>query len=85
MPGDPLNEFKCNNIDFYDFKSHAELGSATGEGSSSWGWTSPNGREFVAVAQADGAAFAEITRRMSFQEYLFLFLFPSPLPSPLPT
>ena len=33
-----------------------------GQGSSSWGWTSPEGREFVAVAQADGAAFAEITK-----------------------
>ncbi|KAK6828153.1 hypothetical protein PG987_011494 [Apiospora arundinis] len=50
------------NVDFYDFKSHADLGSAMGQGSSSWGWTSPEGREFVAVAQADGAAFAEITK-----------------------
>lgn len=33
-----------------------------GQGSSSWGWTSPEGREFVAVAQADGAAFAELTK-----------------------
>lgn len=48
-------------IDFYDFKSHADLGSATGEGSSTWGWVSPEGREFIAIAQADGAAFAEVT------------------------
>lgn len=48
-------------MDFYDFVSHADLGSKTGRGSSSWGWTSPEGREFVVVAQADGAAFAEIT------------------------
>ena len=47
-------------MDFYDFVSHADLGSQTGEGSSSWGWTSSSGREFVAIAQADGAAFAEI-------------------------
>lgn len=44
----------------YHFRSHADLGS-TGEGSSSWGWTSEDGREFVAVAQSDGAAFVEIT------------------------
>ncbi|KAK7997299.1 hypothetical protein PG989_005339 [Apiospora arundinis] len=56
------NTFACSNVDFYDFKSHADLGSAMGQGSSSWGWTSPEGREFVAVAQADGAAFAEITK-----------------------
>jgi hypothetical protein len=63
IPGDPLNTFRCNNVDFYDFVSHADLGSQTGEGSSSWGWTSPDGREFVAIAQADGAAFAEINHQ----------------------
>jgi hypothetical protein len=36
------------------------LGS-TGEGSSSWGWTSDTGREFVAIGQQDGTAFVEIT------------------------
>jgi hypothetical protein len=46
----------------YNFKSHASLGSKTGQGSSSWGWTSPEGREFIAAGQADGAAFAEITK-----------------------
>lgn len=50
-------------VDFYDFVSHANLGSSTGEGSSSWGWTSPDGRELVVIAQADGAAFAEITEK----------------------
>ena len=48
-------------IDLYDFKSHADLGSERGEGSSSWGWTSPEGRELLAIGQSDGAAFAEIT------------------------
>ncbi|KAI1878150.1 uncharacterized protein JN550_000332 [Neoarthrinium moseri] len=62
IPGDANNTFRCNAIDFYDFKSHADLGSNGGEGSSSWGWTSPEGREFVAVAQSDGAAFAEINK-----------------------
>lgn len=49
-------------MDFYDFVSHADLGSTRGEGASSWGWTSPEGREFVAIAQSDGAAFAEVTK-----------------------
>ncbi|KAI8205165.1 hypothetical protein K4K52_004457 [Colletotrichum sp. SAR 10_76] len=62
VPGDAMNTFKCSNIDFYDFKSHSDLGSTTGEGSSSWGWTSPDGREFAVIAQADGAAFAEVTK-----------------------
>jgi hypothetical protein len=43
--------YKCNNIDLYSFTSHAALGSSTGEGSSSWGWTSDDGREIIIVAQ----------------------------------
>ena len=50
-------------MDLYDFKSHADLGSWAGEGSSSWGWTSDDGREFVAIGQADGTAFAEISKK----------------------
>lgn len=61
IPGDANNTFKCSNIDFYDFKSHADLGSSTGQGASTWGWVSEEGREFVAIAQADGAAFAEVS------------------------
>jgi choice-of-anchor B domain-containing protein len=53
--------FQCKNIDLLHFLSHAELGSTRGVGSSSWGWTSEDGREFVAIGQQDGAAFAEIT------------------------
>ncbi|KAI4670835.1 uncharacterized protein J4E88_009587 [Alternaria novae-zelandiae] len=53
--------FRCQNIDLLHFLSHAELGSTRGVGSSSWGWTSEDGREFVAIGQQDGAAFAEIT------------------------
>lgn len=48
--------------DLYDFKTHAELGSPTGEGSGSWGWTS-EGRELVAIGQTDGTAFAEVTKQ----------------------
>lgn len=53
--------FRCSNIDLRYFLSHAELGSTTGEGSSTWGWTAPGGREFIIIGQADGAAFAEVT------------------------
>ncbi|PSN61773.1 hypothetical protein BS50DRAFT_651183 [Corynespora cassiicola Philippines] len=53
--------FKCDKIDLYHFLSHSQLGSTRGFGSSSWGWTSADGREFVAIGQSDGTAFAEIT------------------------
>ncbi|OAA55753.1 hypothetical protein ISF_07858 [Cordyceps fumosorosea ARSEF 2679] len=49
-------------IDLYHFLSHEALGSPGGRGSSSWGWTSADGREFVVIGQYDGAAFAEITK-----------------------
>ena len=48
-------------VDLYHFLPHADLGSWGGRGSSSWGWTSADGREFVAIGQYDGTAFAEIT------------------------
>jgi choice-of-anchor B domain-containing protein len=48
-------------IDLYHFLSHADLGSDHARGSSSWGWTSEDGREFVAIGQYDGTAFAEIS------------------------
>ncbi|KAI5789775.1 hypothetical protein DFH27DRAFT_572062 [Peziza echinospora] len=61
--------FACSNVDLGYFLSHADLGSATGEGSSLWGWTAPNGREFGIVGQADGAAFVEVLKDGSL-EYL---------------
>ncbi|GAB7359548.1 hypothetical protein MBLNU230_g6736t1 [Neophaeotheca triangularis] len=62
IPGDQNNTFQCNNIDLYHFLPHSALGSTEGQGSSSWGWTDPeSGREFVAIGQYDGTAFAEIT------------------------
>ncbi|KHE88026.1 hypothetical protein GE21DRAFT_9447 [Neurospora crassa] len=63
VPNDPKYTFRCNNLDLYDFKTHAELGSSSGRGAGSWGWTSPKGREFVAIAQEDGTAFAEVTKQ----------------------
>ena len=59
-PGNSKQRFRCSNLDLMDFKSHADLGSSYGEGSSSWGWTSDTGREFAAIGQADGTAFVEI-------------------------
>ena len=50
-------------MDLYDFASHADLGSYAGEGSSSWGWVSADGREFAIIGQADGAAFAEVSKQ----------------------
>lgn len=61
-PGDKNYTFKCNNVDLYHFVPHAELGSAVGQGSSSWGWTSPDGRELLAIGQKEGTAFAEISK-----------------------
>ncbi|CAI6332602.1 unnamed protein product [Periconia digitata] len=55
------DSFKCSNIDLLHFLPHSDLGSVRGFGSSSWGWTSADGREFVAIGQSDGAAFAEIS------------------------
>ncbi|ETN37677.1 uncharacterized protein HMPREF1541_07300 [Cyphellophora europaea CBS 101466] len=60
--GNPLETFQCKNMDLHDFKSHADLGSSEGEGSSSWGWVSKDGREFAAIGQFDGTAFAEISK-----------------------
>ncbi|KAF2492267.1 hypothetical protein BU16DRAFT_108595 [Lophium mytilinum] len=60
IKGDANNTFRCDNVDLYHFLSHSALGSTTGEGSSSWGWTSDDGREFIAFGQADAAAFIEI-------------------------
>ena len=58
----PKSLTNFGQIDFYDFKNHADLGSKTGEGSSSWGWTDPDSdREFVVIAQADGASFSEVS------------------------
>ncbi|TDZ68466.1 hypothetical protein CTRI78_v002114 [Colletotrichum trifolii] len=63
VKGDPLQTFKCKDLDLYDFQPHAALGNSTGRGSGSWGWTAPNGREFFAVGQYDGAAFVEVSKK----------------------
>ena len=38
-------------MDLYDFMNHASMGSEKAMGSSSWGWTSADGREFGAIGQ----------------------------------
>ncbi|KAJ4311804.1 hypothetical protein N0V84_010258 [Fusarium piperis] len=63
IKGDGNNTFACHNADLHSFLSHAALGSTGGRGSSSWGWTSDDGREFVAIGQYDGTAFAEIDKK----------------------
>ncbi|KAI8724346.1 hypothetical protein NCS52_00003500 [Fusarium sp. LHS14.1] len=63
IKGDRNNTFACHNADLHSFLSHAALGSTGGRGSSSWGWTSDDGREFVAIGQYDGTAFAEINKK----------------------
>jgi hypothetical protein len=57
------NFYRCKNMNLHHFLSHTALGSQTGQGSSSWGWVSEDGREFAIIAQADGAAFAEVSHR----------------------
>ena len=56
-------------MDLHSFKSHASLGSLQGDGSSSWGWVSDDGREFALIGQGDGTAFIEILEDGS-QSYL---------------
>lgn len=62
VPGDAKYTFKCKDLDLYDFKTHAELGSSSGRGAGSWGWTNAEGREFVAIAQEDGTSFSEVSK-----------------------
>ncbi|PGH03040.1 hypothetical protein AJ79_07472 [Helicocarpus griseus UAMH5409] len=55
-------EYGCSNIDLLSFLSHEDLGSKTREGNDIWGWSSDDGREFVAAGQTDGTAFAEVLK-----------------------
>ena len=57
--GNANQTFQCDGIDFYDFKSHADLQSWAGEGSDTWGWVGPGGREFIAIGQADGTGMLD--------------------------
>jgi hypothetical protein len=54
-------------MDLYDFMNHADMGGPEGQGSSSWGWTAKNGREFGIVGQFTGAAFVEVLKNGKLQ------------------
>ncbi|KAH6906445.1 hypothetical protein BKA70DRAFT_409022 [Coprinopsis sp. MPI-PUGE-AT-0042] len=59
---DTEQQFQCKNLDVTGHLTHKDLGTAITSrniGSSIWGYT-VDGREFVAVAQVDGTAFAEV-------------------------
>lgn len=75
--GISAGEFRCKNVDLAYFASHAELGSKTGEGSSSWGWTDPTGREFIIIAQV----FAPLSSMVKTPNTDPQFLRPMVLPS----
>lgn len=63
VKGDASQTYGCKDIDMYDFLTHTELGAQpTSEGSGSWGW-SHRGRDFIAIGQTDGAAFAEVNKQ----------------------
>ncbi|KAK3388001.1 hypothetical protein B0H63DRAFT_168077 [Podospora didyma] len=84
IQGDPLNTFRCKNVDLYDFINHATLGSPRGQvdgstGSSTWGWTDPESkREFIAMGQYEGTSFIEILPIGKMLQVGFL-----PCPAPL--
>jgi hypothetical protein len=63
-------------MDFYDFKSHADLGSFKGQGSNTWGWVSDTGREFVAVGQV---STSNLDARSSYPSYMPRFVEPDNL------
>ncbi|KAF8419614.1 hypothetical protein BGX38DRAFT_1252011 [Terfezia claveryi] len=56
--------FRCKNIDLCYWR-----------GSSIWGWTAPDGREFAAIGQADGAAFVEVDGKTG---HWFIWRLPQP-------
>lgn len=62
MNGVP-HTFQCKNLDITGHLTHTDLGSNVTTpyvGSSIWGFTLDQDREFVAIAQHDGTAFAEV-------------------------
>ncbi|KAM7212689.1 hypothetical protein V8F06_011940 [Rhypophila decipiens] len=82
VPGDPKYTFKCSNLDLYDFKTHSQLGSASGRGAGSWGWYNHrSGREFVAIAQVDGTSFSEVSKQGKLIYLGRLPQYPTALPS----
>ncbi|CZT22905.1 uncharacterized protein RCC_08612 [Ramularia collo-cygni] len=68
--GNPMQTFRCNNMDLYDFLNHDDMGGGEADptlptrlGSSVWGWVSPTGRQIALIGQFTGTAFVEIDRK----------------------
>ena len=65
-PGVAGHQFRCKNTDLYSFMSHSDMGcnvDGLGErGSGSWGWTAPDGREYIAHGCFGGTPLLEITK-----------------------
>ncbi|TLD07564.1 hypothetical protein PgNI_10936 [Pyricularia grisea] len=66
--GNPMQTFRCKNMDLYDFMNHNDMGGGETDprypnrrGSSIWGWVSPAGRQIALIGQHTGTAFVEIT------------------------
>ncbi|KEY64012.1 hypothetical protein S7711_07376 [Stachybotrys chartarum IBT 7711] len=66
--GNPMQTFRCKNMDLYDFMNHDDMGGGENDprypnrrGSSVWGWVSPEGRQIALIGQHTGTAFVEIS------------------------
>ncbi|KAM4065684.1 regulatory P domain-containing protein [Hirsutella rhossiliensis] len=62
-------EYSCNKLDLKGFLRHQDMQSRSRRGNDVWGWTSPDGREFALVGQADGTAFVEVLSDGSLQYF----------------
>ncbi|SMQ51851.1 unnamed protein product [Zymoseptoria tritici ST99CH_3D7] len=65
--GNPMQTFRCNNMDLYDFINHYDMAGGEADprypnrrGSSVWGWVGPRGRQIALIGQHTGTAFVEI-------------------------
>ncbi|KAI5359299.1 putative choice-of-anchor B domain-containing protein [Septoria linicola] len=68
--GNPMQTFRCDNMDLYDFMNHNDMGGGEADprfpnrrGSSIWGWVGPRNRQIALIGQQTGTAFVEVDRR----------------------
>ncbi|KAM0273866.1 hypothetical protein ACHAQH_008198 [Verticillium albo-atrum] len=66
--GNPMQTFRCKNMDLYDFLNHNDMGGGEADprfpnrrGSSIWGWLAPDGRQIALIGQHTGTAFVEVS------------------------
>ncbi|CRK23184.1 hypothetical protein BN1723_002942 [Verticillium longisporum] len=66
--GNPMQTFRCKNMDLYDFLNHNDMGGGEADprfpnrrGSSIWGWVAPDGRQIALIGQHTGTAFVEVS------------------------